>query len=946
MSHKLLTFFASLLMLATILLPQPLPVQAHSPRTFNLMHLTPSWITGSISSSWSSRSDDIVVADLNHDGVTEIATCGVNGQVSVLTEASGGSYSVVGYSDYINCGKITSADRDSDGIRELYVATTYGQVVVLDGRSYQTLGTITLPPAPTSANANDIAVADVDGDGALEIVLARNDDTLVYDANTFALKWQATGLGGTQVAVADIDGDALPEVIVNNTPAHILNAKLKVQKWAYPAGFGFAFAVGDLDGDHLAEIAYTTGYDHVYVMDADTQTIKWQLDNLHNIESIAVADVKGDGSNEVLISGITAGEVGFQGSDGAILWNINSAGYDNYGITAGDANNDGVNEIVWGAGMDGYTSSVVVGSWVSQAVLWKSTYQSSLGPIACADLNNDNKNELVVASSTNINAYNDGLINVYDGAAHQLLWSVVTQDIYQLAVGQLDSDAALEILISTYDTWNGGTVLQAYDGITHLLEWQSPVMKSVYPQALLVKDLNGDGIDEIVVGYNRPHVQILHGASDDVLWDSGSLDGNVQGLAIGSLENNAAQDLAILTDKGVYVFEVGTWTQKLHQSLSGGQKIAILNNSSENTRELLLVTSDSSGNKTLQAWAADTFTPSWQRPLGNGYINGLAVEDVNADNIPEIIVLGSSDINSNSSSLLWIGDEKYPAFWEYQLTAQWGQISGMLLADVDNDGQNELLINSYYLLQVNKVTLSPVTYQYTYLPQLYKPLPQRGLYGKVTEKGVPAAGVPLDLRFYNGSNWSTLATATTASDGSYTFPNLLSLNPGQFYYVRYLNTATGSPKRLWTWQTQALSSYVPGSDFHIGDFDLANITLSAPPPGATISLPYTFLWIPRPTSPTDSYELDLYNPDNPSSLLYSTPQLGYAEGYTLTNRPPGFKVNRLYAWQISIYSPDGGMGVSYYAYEVQFINSGLSTDVEILPLKPQYKPGFEDPRLR
>jgi len=68
---------------------------------------------------------------------------------------------------------------------------------------------------PSSLLANDIEVGDVNGDGNQEIVLVRSDATLVYDAITYNLEWQATGLGGRQVAIGNIDNDPLLEIVVN-----------------------------------------------------------------------------------------------------------------------------------------------------------------------------------------------------------------------------------------------------------------------------------------------------------------------------------------------------------------------------------------------------------------------------------------------------------------------------------------------------------------------------------------------------------------------------------------------------------------------------------------------------------------------------------------------------------------------------------------------------------
>jgi hypothetical protein len=51
----------------------------------------------------------------------------------------------------------------------------------------------------------------------------------------------------------------------------------------------------------------------------------------------------------------------------------------------------------------------------------------------------------------------------------------------------------------------------------------------------------------------------------------------------------------------------------------------------------------------------------------------------------------------------------------------------------------------------------------------------------------------------------------------------------------------------------------------MGSFDIADITLTSPSPGATVKLPYNFQWNRRTATPSDSYEFNLFdhNDGNP-----------------------------------------------------------------------------------
>lgn len=206
---------------------------------------------------------------------------------------------------------------------------------------------------------------------------------------------------------------------------------------------------------------------------------------------------------------------------------------------------------------------------------------------------------------------------------------------------------------------------------------------------------------------------------------------------------------------------------------------------------------------------------------------------------------------------------------------------------------------------------------------VYLPLITRscgGICGRVTYNGSgsSAYSLPLSLRFYNGSSWSTRATTNVASDGSYVFYGVPSLGAGQRYYVRYLNPT--NPAFLYIWQTAQLTSYTAGTSVTIGDFDLFDIPLVSPTSMQIVSLPYAFQWTPRPATPSDSYEFNLYyQTGNP---WWWTPHLGYVGAYTLNSLPPGFTPNTLYRWYAAVYSPDGGYGESFYYRNVSFWNTG------------------------
>jgi len=216
-----------------------------------------------------------------------------------------------------------------------------------------------------------------------------------------------------------------------------------------------------------------------------------------------------------------------------------------------------------------------------------------------------------------------------------------------------------------------------------------------------------------------------------------------------------------------------------------------------------------------------------------------------------------------------------------------------------------------------------------YLPIIYGPEPRLGIFGYVTSHSCGAGGISLELRFFNGSEWSTLATTVSAEDGFFSFPNAPSLAQGQKYYVRFVNDSDS--KYVGAWGTYTLDSYQSGSNVFIGDFDISDVGLLSPDNGASLRLPITFSWGKR-LYKTDSYEYNLFDYFNPALSLRSNP-LGYVDSFTLQRRPPGFNLDTYYLWYVGVYDPDGGYGFSFYARWIKFSSSGASIG-PLLPLPP------------
>jgi PKD repeat protein len=198
------------------------------------------------------------------------------------------------------------------------------------------------------------------------------------------------------------------------------------------------------------------------------------------------------------------------------------------------------------------------------------------------------------------------------------------------------------------------------------------------------------------------------------------------------------------------------------------------------------------------------------------------------------------------------------------------------------------------------------------------PTPPSEIYGNVAKNGTPAAGIPVHLRFFNGSIWSTRAVVSTSSNGSYVFTDVAALAIGDQYQVIFSQQLAGwaNSAYLSAWSCNPLSAYGAGTRVRGGDFDVADVPLVQPSAGATTILPFTFSWRPRYGVPTDTYRFGLFDAADGDPSWWSA-ELGYTAGYKFSALPSGYTNGVQYAWAVRVYGPDG-FGQSYGGRSVGF----------------------------
>ena len=205
------------------------------------------------------------------------------------------------------------------------------------------------------------------------------------------------------------------------------------------------------------------------------------------------------------------------------------------------------------------------------------------------------------------------------------------------------------------------------------------------------------------------------------------------------------------------------------------------------------------------------------------------------------------------------------------------------------------------------------------------PTPAPGVFGRVLRAGAPVTNVTLNL--WKGDErtfWNFVGSAIPGPDGCYLFANVGTLDGGLIYMVNYRNTAAvpnPGPGYLYYWGGNRIAAYQAGTRVHGGDFDLVDLRLVAPADGASLALPATFCWEPRPVI-GDIYQLVLDVPATGTYGLWVAP--AGANCITVDSLPPNLPPGSPLRWSIYILLP-GNVPYNYgVTYESRTVTLGAA----------------------
>lgn len=189
--------------------------------------------------------------------------------------------------------------------------------------------------------------------------------------------------------------------------------------------------------------------------------------------------------------------------------------------------------------------------------------------------------------------------------------------------------------------------------------------------------------------------------------------------------------------------------------------------------------------------------------------------------------------------------------------------------------------------------------------------------GVVTQNGTPVTGtaVYLALSKDSGGTWDGLyMRTTTGPEGRFEFNGLPRPSSQTRFYVYYPNEER-DPSRLLYWACPTITSPAQIQSPTACNLNVANISLLAPLPGATVRLPYTFEWTGRSSS-GETYVIEIYQGDEWHPYLGDIAQIDNQDR-VIVNDLARFSTNTSYLWTVRV-NTNQGYGMAWEWREIMF----------------------------
>ena len=391
-----------------------------------------------------------------------------------------------------------------------------------------------------TGDATGAAVGDMDNDGVDELLVVASNGLHAYSMDDGSPKWSYPVNFVRDIALAQLDADpALEIVLAGVTPGLVLDGATRATDWEHIDGFGTRVSTGSLETGGGVQWVGARAFTTFTVFRASPWAPIWSGGRPSSIEAIDTAHIDPMGLDAIVVGeGSRGGVLVYDGTSHAERLRIPNEGMGINDAVAVDFDGDGLDEIAFASEstfLDG--PLITVASSVNGSSVWQYTpLASPYIATALGDVDGDGSVELVSASGYGTHS----VIAVFDAESGVEEWRS-TNDITDpndpryMSVATIRlvpriGESSMDIVLAG-NNYSYGRIC-VLDGMTKQIRLQIgdnslEPMANRYISDMALLDFGADGIEDYLVatqpygsGSSGARLQLFSGFDGDAPWAS------------------------------------------------------------------------------------------------------------------------------------------------------------------------------------------------------------------------------------------------------------------------------------------------------------------------------------------------------------------------------------------------------------------------------------------
>lgn len=461
------------------------------------------------------QNNAMAIGDFDHDGDNEVLVTDSQNRVFLLSYKNDIYEQTWMYPYTFEQGgrvkQVLSTDINKDNYADIFVVSSHSISVLTD------IDKVATTLIATDEYIHSAVLGDINNDGEDELafISSTRESSDLKKIVVVALDTPETPLftfdveDTFEIALGNVDSDAQMELITNS--GMVFDLDTGANQWFLGTGFGNRhIAVADLDSDGIDEIVGADSWGFIYVYSAQDKSQIASHENFNTCD-ISAGKLTFDSEPVLLIGDCQWGNVhAMKLSDNTLtnVFAVDMVDHSSSSLTLGDADNDGLNELLWGTGItsSGGDSLVTADVTATSATIKASaiTYQlDSFSAAGWADLYPGEQRAVFFVPSTDSD-YGGSKVLLMDENGSYITSEEVSSnwDNSRIAVtSDYNNDGAGDLFLPSAETYDGSFAAMRLSDFSIQYEIVGGYSNDI--SVIKSFDFNRDGFDDAVFVDNR-----------------------------------------------------------------------------------------------------------------------------------------------------------------------------------------------------------------------------------------------------------------------------------------------------------------------------------------------------------------------------------------------------------------------------------------------------------